>query len=336
MVDAPIPDPHSVARRLVDLGRLSFAVRLGRWRADVRYWGWLGDGPWRNMPHAHSFHEVCYAHAGVGTFGVEGARHAVGAGDLFYARPHATHQIVADDAAGVVGGVGGVGGVGRPLVISFWAFSLADVSPRRGPDRAGGEDGSADPADALVDAFARSTRPVASGPAVAPVAATVGLLAGEAAAWGAGLPLAAGGLATKLILDTLRAGCDGPPPSAPWTPGVAGAVDPAAALARTVDAYLLDNLARPIGLADVAAQVAASERHTARLFRRATGTSILGRLTDVRLAHARALLAGGDLPVKRVARDCGYPDVRYFTTLFRRHVGRTPAAYRAAVQRDAG
>ncbi|HLL90043.1 MAG TPA: helix-turn-helix transcriptional regulator [Tepidisphaeraceae bacterium] len=100
---------------------------------------------------------------------------------------------------------------------------------------------------------------------------------------------------------------------------------------QTAVTYLRDNLARPIGVRDIAAQVNLSERHLARTFRAATGRSVLDYLTGLRVdAAAQMLLADVERPVKQIAATVGYPDVRYFTTLFGRHTGTTPAAYRAA------
>jgi AraC family L-rhamnose operon transcriptional activator RhaR len=103
---------------------------------------------------------------------------------------------------------------------------------------------------------------------------------------------------------------------------------PAALLAGHIEQYLRDNYSRPIRMRDVAAQVHLSERHTNRLFQRVTGTSIKARLTALRLEAASQLLLSGRRPVKEVAEMSGFPDVQHFTTLFRRHTGLTPAAFR--------
>jgi len=92
--------------------------------------------------------------------------------------------------------------------------------------------------------------------------------------------------------------------------------------------YLHDNLSRPIQIRDVAAQVHLSERHLSRLFQQVTGESLLEYLTMLRVQAASQLLLDRQLAIKNVARDVGYPDVHYFTTLFRRRTGMTPAVFR--------
>ena len=110
----------------------------------------------------------------------------------------------------------------------------------------------------------------------------------------------------------------------------ARAVDNASLLARDIQRYLQDNYARDIAMRDIAAQVHLSERHTRRLFQQVTGQSIKGYLTQVRLQVAAQSLLDPRLSVTDVAHACGYQDVRYFITLFRKHTGLTPAAYRRA------
>jgi AraC-like DNA-binding protein len=57
-------------------------------------------------------------------------------------------------------------------------------------------------------------------------------------------------------------------------------------------------------------------------------------LTSVRLDAAMRALEGSSAPVAEIAQACGFGDQSAFTRRFRRHVGLTPTAYRAA--QDAG
>ena len=52
-----------------------------------------------------------------------------------------------------------------------------------------------------------------------------------------------------------------------------------------------------------------------------------------RLAKARELLAGGDLPLGEVALMCGFASASHFSNRFRQAVGATPGAYRLALGR---
>jgi AraC family L-rhamnose operon transcriptional activator RhaR len=297
--------PSAPKHPLVGLNQLALSVSLGSFRADLLYWGVLGTKWWRNYAHTHSFFEICYAQEGRGAFEINGVRHEVSAGDLFIARPGEPHEIVSSRKA--------------PLGIAFWAYTLVGTTgtpPNRSP--------ASRSIDALLDAVAAShSTVVRAGEAIG---ATLHLLSDEVSHKAPGYSRAVEGLTVKLLLDGARAFAG---------EGVAGEqVEPPArstaeAVTRTAVAYLRDNLARPLQLRDVAAQVQLSERHLTRLFLEATGQTVLDYLTGLRLETAAQLLLDPNLPIKQVARTVGYPDVHYFTTLFGRRMGMTPARFRA-------
>lgn len=290
-------------QRFVDLNQVPLSLAAGSYTGEFRNWGLIEPRPWRNYLHVHSCFEVCYAFAGRGTFHILGQDYAVGAGDVFVAKPDEPHEILSSHDA--------------PLGIYFWAYRL--LPRREGP----AECDDLDDVDALLEAFSTSTRPVSD--RASNIYATLELLTAEIGRREAGCALAVKVLALKLLLDTSRAVIDtAVPPHRPPRPA------PCAAQV-TVDritAYLQDNLARPISVRDVAAQVHLSERHTSRLFRMVTNRSVAEYLTDLRMALATQLLLDGQLSIKQVAHAAGYPDVRYFTTSFRRRTGVPPGAFR--------
>lgn len=98
-------------------------------------------------------------------------------------------------------------------------------------------------------------------------------------------------------------------------------------LAR-LKAHIEANLAAPITLDDLAGVAGLSRFHLCRAFRDATGFPPHAYLTRARLAAARRLLRGGDLPVREIARACGFASPNQFATSFRKHLGTTPSAYR--------
>ena len=98
------------AAPFVDLAGLLVAGEVDGRAVDFLSWGFYAPSVWRNRPHTHSFHEVCLAYAGSGTFTVDGEEHPVAAGDLFIARPGQVHRIVSHSEDG--------------LGIAFWGFAL--------------------------------------------------------------------------------------------------------------------------------------------------------------------------------------------------------------------
>lgn len=103
---------------------------------------------------------------------------------------------------------------------------------------------------------------------------------------------------------------------------------PDEAIVQVMLRYLRDNYNRSLSICDLAAQVHLSERHASRLFHHVTGTSIKEYLTSLRIDMATQLLLDRRTPIKEVALATGYPNVRYFTTLFRQRTGLTPASFR--------
>ena len=100
---------------------------------------------------------------------------------------------------------------------------------------------------------------------------------------------------------------------------------------RRVRALVGEDLAAPLTLQDLAAAAGVSRAHFARGFQRATGVSPHRYVTDCRLAYTRTLLASSDLSVAEIAHAVGFSSQSHFTQIFRRHVGVTPTAYRAAL-----
>ncbi len=94
--------------------------------------------------------------------------------------------------------------------------------------------------------------------------------------------------------------------------------------------WLEGHLADEITLGVMAARAGMSERTFGRRFREQTGTTPLQWLLRARVRHAQYLLENGDDPVERIARQAGFGSPTAFRERFRRVVGTTPYAYRAA------
>jgi transcriptional regulator GlxA family with amidase domain len=71
-----------------------------------------------------------------------------------------------------------------------------------------------------------------------------------------------------------------------------------------------------------------AERSFARRFQQATGMAPLEYVHTLRLEEAKHLLESGMASIEAIANDVGYEDAGFFSRLFRRKVGLTPAQYR--------
>jgi len=94
---------------------------------------------------------------------------------------------------------------------------------------------------------------------------------------------------------------------------------------------LEQRFAEPLPLHELARAVGLSPFELCRLFRRGTGSTVHGYRTRLRLAHGLERLARE--PRARLvdlALDLGFDSHSHFTEVFRRSLGRTPSAFRAA------
>lgn len=288
-----------------ELNKLTLAFTLGSFRCEILHWGWLGQKFWRNYMHVHTFYEICYAFAGAGTFETFGEVYRIKPGEVFVAKPSEEHEIISSR--------------GNPLGIFFWAYTLTPIqsaAAHPAPLRD-------DPIDRLLHAFIESKRWVSAD--AAGMHRTLQLIVEEMAARRPGYVSLIEGLARKLIIDTARAVVDAGILSEQPLPRTN---HPEKQTIERALRYMRDNHGRGLAVSEVAGQVSLSERHLNRLFQKHLKHSPLDALTQIRIESASQLLLDRTLAIKDIAARVGYPDVRYFTTVFRQATQVTPAAYR--------
>jgi transcriptional regulator GlxA family with amidase domain len=93
---------------------------------------------------------------------------------------------------------------------------------------------------------------------------------------------------------------------------------------------LLEDLAASYTLEDLAEHASLSVRTLTRQFRAATGTTINGYVTALRLAKAKELLQTETLSIETVAERCGFADGRQLRRLWKSAYGEPPSRYRTA------
>jgi two-component system response regulator YesN len=97
---------------------------------------------------------------------------------------------------------------------------------------------------------------------------------------------------------------------------------------REALAYLYEHFADPNLNADqVAAHVGISRDHLRHVFKEETGQTVLDKLTEIRMEHAKRLLAEGRYKVYEIAARVGFRDSRYFSQVFRKETGVNPVEY---------
>ncbi|HZQ19301.1 MAG TPA: helix-turn-helix domain-containing protein [Terriglobales bacterium] len=88
------------------------------------------------------------------------------------------------------------------------------------------------------------------------------------------------------------------------------------------------NFAKTFPLEEPARRVAMSERNFVRRFKEATGDSPLIYLQKLRVAAAKRMLESNHRTMQEITEAVGYSDVVFFRSLFQRHTGVSPSAYR--------
>jgi len=93
-------------------------------------------------------------------------------------------------------------------------------------------------------------------------------------------------------------------------------------------AYIMENLGRPLSVAELAAASAMSVRNFARAFVSSTGLTPAQFVERARLDAARAMLEGSDKPLKVIAHDCGFGNPKRMREAFLKRLGILPTQYR--------
>jgi len=99
-------------------------------------------------------------------------------------------------------------------------------------------------------------------------------------------------------------------------------------IAQKARLFISRNFSHSISLADVAHYVALSPNYLANLFKKETGTTVIGYLTELRIDEAKRLLAGSDKTVSQIAFTVGYSSPYYFSRQFKQKMGTSPRDFR--------
>lgn len=99
-------------------------------------------------------------------------------------------------------------------------------------------------------------------------------------------------------------------------------------LIEATEAYLRQHLDHPLQRKDIAAALHLSAPHLARVFRAATGCTLVQRLTELRLHRSRELLLESTLSITQIASAVGMVSFSHFSRTFKRAVGVSPGSYR--------
>ncbi|MBS0246137.1 MAG: helix-turn-helix domain-containing protein [Proteobacteria bacterium] len=97
---------------------------------------------------------------------------------------------------------------------------------------------------------------------------------------------------------------------------------------KRVEDFLHDHLGNDISIDVLAERAGMGPRNFIRRFKAATGRLPRAYVQMLRVWAAKEMLEQGATSVQAVSSKIGYDDVAFFRSLFKRHTGMTPAAYR--------
>ena len=95
-----------------------------------------------------------------------------------------------------------------------------------------------------------------------------------------------------------------------------------------INHYINSNYDQPISMKELSEKLFLSNGYLSRFFKKNYGMSFANYLTNVRLLHAVDELLYTDIPVTRVAYDCGFTSAALFNKVFKKSYGLTPTEYR--------
>jgi two-component system response regulator YesN len=86
-----------------------------------------------------------------------------------------------------------------------------------------------------------------------------------------------------------------------------------------------------LSIGKVAERLSISESYLSKLLRRRLGQSFVDYVSDYRVERAKELIAASDMMAYEVAEAVGYPDARYFSSIFKKRTGLTLSEYRKSL-----
>lgn len=92
--------------------------------------------------------------------------------------------------------------------------------------------------------------------------------------------------------------------------------------------YINKKYNEKISLDELAEEFYMNPSYLSKLFKDETGINITAYIQDIRIKKSKELLKGSEYQISEIAERVGYPDYRYFCTMFKRSTGVTPLQYR--------
>jgi AraC-like DNA-binding protein len=103
--------------------------------------------------------------------------------------------------------------------------------------------------------------------------------------------------------------------------------------AMDVALYIAENFQNNISLKDIAKEKGYNYQYLSRTFNRHMHMNFKKMLNFYRIHQAFAMLQDTDLPISRIAFECGFKSVAYFSITFKKYIGINPSSVRSVNQK---
>ncbi|MGO1102151.1 AraC family transcriptional regulator (plasmid) [Priestia megaterium] len=281
-------------------GKIALNEYIQRTRSNgvsfyIHYWGVMPQH-YNNLPHKHSFFEVCYVLEGRGTYIDQGCTYQIEENTMFLSRPEVLHQIKSDTG----------------LFLLYVGFELDESE-------------SSEKWVTIIEEAKQCSEVVidVKEDEAAPLMWKSLLIQAEKSE-SALFEEILSNLAHSLILLLIQ--------NFVVTSNYHNqkSVQKKSSLILTLaKLYIKDNLSNSIKLTDTATHLHLSSRHLSRLFKLELGISYSEYVQNVRIQRAATLLKTTDLSIRDIAQETGFPDVHYFTRVFTASMRSSPGRFRA-------
>ena len=93
--------------------------------------------------------------------------------------------------------------------------------------------------------------------------------------------------------------------------------------------YINDNILSNISLEDVSKHLHLTKEYTATLFKRETQKTVSEYVNERKMLYAKEAIQNGNITLAELASRLGYENYGYFSKVFKKHFGVSPANYRS-------
>lgn len=100
---------------------------------------------------------------------------------------------------------------------------------------------------------------------------------------------------------------------------------------QEVEQFLMKHYVEEVSLQEIADRFYLSREYISRRFKQEYGVTITDYLTSIRVEKAKQLLSNPYVKIYQVAHDVGFQNEKYFSKVFKKHTGETPAQFRQSL-----